>query len=99
MFSLLTILFVFISLILGFFVIIQQGKGEIGLGGAPSQGSQVIFGGSSGATIFEKVTWILGSVFIIGSLLLVKYQPKENSDSVLKNYKVEKKANNHKDKK
>lgn len=33
-------------------------------------GTQLLFGGSGGQDLFQKTTWILGVVFIGGSLLL-----------------------------
>ena len=87
-----TIVFVFIALLLGLIILLQQGKGEIGLGGAPSQGSQVIFGGSSGVGFFEKLTWVLGALFIAGSLFLSIYKTKHTTKSVLQDFKVEQKA-------
>jgi len=33
-------------------------------------GSQMLFGGSGGQDIFQKITWVLGALFLGGSLLL-----------------------------
>jgi protein translocase SecG subunit len=79
-------LFTFLLLAIGFFIIIlvllQQGKGGIGLAGTPSKGSQVVFGGSGGHDFFAKATWILGFCFLFFSLVLARYQAKNrNTDS------------------
>ncbi len=41
----------------------------MGLGGLGG-GSQMLFGGSGGQDMFQKVTWILTAVFLFGSLVL-----------------------------
>lgn len=87
-----TIFFVFIALLLAFVILIQQGKGDVGLSGGASQGGQLIFGGSGGATFFEKFTWVLGALFIAGSLFFSLYQTKKSAVSVLQDYKVEQPA-------
>jgi preprotein translocase subunit SecG len=38
--------------------------------GAFGGGSQMLFGGSGGQDIFQKITWVLGALFIAGSLVL-----------------------------
>ncbi|MFC1854494.1 preprotein translocase subunit SecG [Candidatus Dependentiae bacterium] len=92
MYGLLMTLFIFVAILLAFMILMQQGKGEIGLGGGGSRGSQLIFGGSGGENLFEKLTWILGALFIGGSLLLTIYKSKFSSRSVLQDYTVSRKA-------
>ena len=65
--SILVGLFIFCSLILGILVMIQQGKGDMGLG-ALHAGTQTLFGGSGGQTFFQKLTWFFGALFLAGSL-------------------------------
>lgn len=60
-------LFVFSCIILGALVLMQQGKGDMGLGSLHSS-TQTLFGGSGGQTFFEKATWTLGAIFILGAL-------------------------------
>lgn len=67
-------------------ILIQQSKGEIGFGGAPSRGTQVVFGGSGGQDFFERVTWILGVVFLASCLAMNYFQSKEQSRSILESY-------------
>jgi len=50
-------------------ILIQKGKSSMGLGGLGG-GSQMLFGGSGGQDIFQKITWILTAIFLFGSLVL-----------------------------
>ena len=50
-------------------ILMQKGKSSLGLGGLGG-GAQMIFGGSGGQDLFQKITWILGTIFICGSMLL-----------------------------
>lgn len=50
-------------------ILIQKGKGSMGLGSLGG-GTQMLFGGSGGQDLFQKVTWVLGSIFMAGSLFL-----------------------------
>jgi preprotein translocase subunit SecG len=66
LYQLLVALLVFVCLLLLIVILIQQGKGSIGFGNFG--GAQMLFGGSGGQDIFQKITWTLGSIFMIGSL-------------------------------
>ncbi len=50
-------------------VLIQKGKGSMGLG-SMGGGTTMLFGGSGGQDFFQKLTWVLGSILMGGSLLL-----------------------------
>jgi preprotein translocase subunit SecG len=50
-------------------ILMQKGKGGLGLGGLGG-GAQMIFGGGGGQDLFQKITWILGSVFMAGAMIL-----------------------------
>lgn len=65
--GLLTTLLVIDGLLLVLFILIQKGKGDMGLG-AFGGGAQTLFGGSGGQDIFQKITWVLGGLFMAGSL-------------------------------
>jgi preprotein translocase subunit SecG len=67
--TLLTILFVIVCLLLILLVLIQQGKGSMGLG-SMGGGAQMLFGGSGGQDLFQKITWVLGALFMSGSLCI-----------------------------
>ncbi len=41
----------------------------MGLGGLGG-GTQMLFGGSGGQDMFQKMTWILTAIFLFGSLIL-----------------------------
>ena len=69
-------IYIFISILLALLILIQKGKGNMGLG-AFGGGTQMLFGGSGGQDIFQKTTWILGAIFIAGSLLLAIMKTKE----------------------
>ena len=47
----------------------QKGKGGLGLGGLGG-GTQMLFGGGGGQDLFQKITWVLGSIFMIGGMIL-----------------------------
>lgn len=63
-------LFVILCLVLILIILVQKGKGSTGLGSLGG-GTQMLFGGSGGQDMFQKITWVLGTIFMAGSLLLV----------------------------
>ena len=85
--GLLTTLFIFVCILLIPLILIQKGKGSAGLG-ALGGGSQMLFGGSGGQDMFQKLTWILGAIFLFGSLAIsiMKTQDYKTS-SYLNSYK------------
>lgn len=66
--GLLTTVFVGICILLALAVLIQKGSNSMGLGGFAS--NVMLFGGSGGQPILQKATWILGTLFLCGSLIL-----------------------------
>jgi preprotein translocase subunit SecG len=60
---------IFICLLLVLIILIQQGKSSMGLGSLGG-GAQMLFGGSGGQDMFQKVTWVLGALFMGFSLIL-----------------------------
>lgn len=81
MYVILMVPFVLLCIFLAIFVLIQQGKGDLGLGSM--SGSQMLFGGSGGQSFFEKATWAMGALFIFGSLGLAILKTKEHRASIL----------------
>jgi len=81
MYTLVLILFMIVSFFLVLFVLIQQGKGDLGV--SNTSGSHMLFGGSGGQTFFERATWALGALFIIGALGLSVLKAKELHTSIL----------------
>lgn len=69
MYQILLTLFIISSSLLVLLIFIQKGKGSMGLGSIGG-GTQMLFGGSGGQDIFQKMTWILGAIFMGGSLIL-----------------------------
>lgn len=68
-FGLLTAFYILVALLLIPIILLQKGKGSIGLGGLGG-GTQMLFGGSGGQELFQKVTWVLVALFMGGSLSL-----------------------------
>lgn len=69
LFGLLLFVYIFICLFLVLLILIQKGKSSMGLGGLGG-GTQMLFGGSGGQDIFQKITWVLTVIFLLGSLVL-----------------------------
>lgn len=69
LYELLLTLYLINCLFLVLIVLMQKGKSSLGLGGLGG-GAQMLFGGSGGQDLFQKITWVLGSIFVIGSMFL-----------------------------
>jgi protein translocase, SecG subunit len=69
LYGLLSTIFVFICFFLILLVLVQKGKGSAGIG-SMGGGTQMLFGGSGGQDIFQKITWICGAIFLGGTLVL-----------------------------
>ena len=78
--SILTGFFVVLCFLLGLLILIQQGKGDMGLGGLGAS-SQMLFGGSGGQDFFEKLTWTLGFIFMFSALGLSFVKSRAALDS------------------
>ena len=75
---------VIISVFLIIIILLQQGKGGLGLG-AIGASTQMIFGGSGGQDVFQKATWILGALFMAGSLMLALMKARSAEESTSAN--------------
>lgn len=64
-----------------------MGLGNIG------GGTQMLFGGSGGQDIFQKITWFLGAIFMSGSLILAIMKTKESKQFKYALYKNEQQNN------
>ncbi|MBP6869407.1 preprotein translocase subunit SecG [Candidatus Babeliales bacterium] len=84
-FSLLTVLYSIMCCLIILLVLIQKGKGNMGLG-SMGGGNQMLFGSSGGQDIFQKLTWILCAVLLIGSLSLSVLKGKYGSSHASVNY-------------
>jgi len=91
--TLLTILFVILCFFFAIIILIQQGKGDMGLGSMA--GGQMLFGGSGGQNFFERATWIMGALFIFGSLGLAILKSKEVRSSRLQGLASNRKGVNY----
>ena len=80
LFGFLVTLFIFCCFFLILMILIQQGKGSMGLGSIGG-GTQMLFGGSGGQDIFQKITWVLGAIFILGSLVLALTKSQSSKTS------------------
>jgi len=69
LYGILLSLFIINCFLLVLIILIQQGKGSMGLGNLGG-GAQMLFGGSGGQDVFQKITWVLGTLFMAGSLML-----------------------------
>ena len=69
LFGFLVTIYIVICSFLIIMILIQKGKSSMGLGGLGG-GSQMLFGGSGGQDMFQKITWILTAIFLFGSLVL-----------------------------
>ena len=76
LYELLLTLYIVNCMFLVLLVLMQKGKSGMGLGGLGG-GAQMIFGGSGGQDIFQKMTWILGTIFMSGALFLALIRSSE----------------------
>lgn len=70
-----SVLFSFLCLFIIFMVLIQRGKGNMGLGNIGGS-NQMLFG-SSGQDIFQKITWICCALLLVGSFSLAILRAKQ----------------------
>jgi len=80
LFGFLLTIFIFVCFLLILIILVQQGRGGLGLG-ALGGGAQMLFGGSGGQDIFQKITWILGTMFMVGSFVLFVLGSKQGAQS------------------
>jgi len=73
-------LFVILCFLLVLIIMIQKGKSSTGLGSLGG-GTQMLFGGSGGQDIFQKITWVLGGLFMGGSLVLAVMKAQQTVGS------------------
>ncbi len=69
LFGILATVFVVLSFSLILLIMLQKGKGSLGLG-TMGGGAQMLFGGSGGQDLFQKATWVLLAFLMVGSLTL-----------------------------
>lgn len=67
LYGFLVTIFVISCILLIILVLMQKGKGGMGIG-TMGGGSQMLFGGAGGQDFFQKATWVLGTILMAGSL-------------------------------
>ena len=72
--------YVIACILLALLVMIQKSKSSLGLGSLGSS-TQMLFGGSGGQDLFQKITWVLGFIFMAGALMLGYMKSREISES------------------
>jgi len=78
MYNLLIIGFFLLCVLMVLLILMQKGKSSMGLGGLGG-GTQLLFGGSGGQDLFQKATWVMGVLFMSGSLILaIMKRPTES---------------------
>jgi preprotein translocase subunit SecG len=83
MYWVLLVLYVLVSLLLLVVVLLQQGKGgdiAAAFGGASSQ---TAFGARAGATVLTRATAVLGTLFLLGALILTVMGRGQGGGSVV----------------
>ena len=76
-FTIFSFLFSILCLFIILMVLIQRGKGNMGLGNVGGN-NQMLFG-TSGQDIFQKITWICCALLLVGSFVLAFVKAKEAS--------------------
>lgn len=76
LYGLLIAFYIFLCAILMLIIMVQKGKSSMGLGSLGG-GAQMLFGGSGGQDIFQKITWVLGALFMASSLILALMKGRE----------------------
>jgi preprotein translocase subunit SecG len=79
-YGLLLTLYVIMALLLILLILIQKGKGSMGIGNLGG-GTQMLFGGSGGQDLFQKITWALGALLMLGSLALALLKASSSQTS------------------
>lgn len=79
LYGLLLTVYVINCIFLILLVLIQKGKSSLGIGSIGG-GNQMLFGGSGGQDVFQKITWVLGAIFMAGSLALALLKSNKSQD-------------------
>jgi preprotein translocase subunit SecG len=80
--SVLTVLYGILCALIILLVLIQRGKGNMGLGNVGGN-NQMLFGSSGGQDVFQKVTWMCCFLLLSGSLVLAISRGKYASSNVV----------------
>ena len=91
LYEIFTFIFALVALLIIFFVSIQKSQGGF-FSGQGNNDSSIVFGGSGGMEIFQKITWFLGALLIFGTLFLSIYKTKISTKSLYTKSKKEEKV-------
>lgn len=69
LYGLMITLYIFVCVMLILIILMQRGKGSSGIG-VFGGNTQMLFGGSGGQDILQKITWFLGTLFLTLSLTI-----------------------------
>ena len=72
----LSFIFCFLCLFTILLVLMQRGKGNMGLGNVGGN-NQMLFGSSGGQDIFQKITWACCVLLLASSLILAIFRGKQ----------------------
>lgn len=81
LYGLLLTLFIFLCFFIILIVLVQKSRSSMGMGGLGG-GAQMLFGGSGGQDLFQKITWVCVALFMLGSLGLAVLKTKEQKNLV-----------------
>lgn len=70
LYGILSTLFVVLCFFMVLIILLQKSKGSLGIIGSAGSGAQLLFGGTGGQDLFQKITWICVASFLGGSLVL-----------------------------
>lgn len=79
LYGLLLTLFIFLCFFIILIVLVQKSRSSMGVGGLGGS-TQMLFGGSGGQDLFQKVTWVCVALFMLGSLALAIMNTKEQKN-------------------
>lgn len=80
LYGFLVTLFVILCILLILIILMQKSKGSIGIGSLGG-GAQMLFGATGGQDLFQKITWIMGALFMGGSLVLALMKVSQSQTS------------------
>ncbi|MCL5436512.1 MAG: preprotein translocase subunit SecG [Candidatus Dependentiae bacterium] len=80
LYGLLVAFYVFLCFVLMGIILIQKSKGSLGIGNIGGS-MQMLFGGSGGQSLLQKVTWAIGGLFMLLSLVLALAKSSQLGES------------------
>ena len=70
LYGILSTIFVILCFFMILIILLQKSKGSLGIMGSAGSGAQMLFGGTGGQDLFQKITWTCVACFMIGSFVL-----------------------------